>query len=543
MTSHANTKGPKPVYITTPIYYVNDRPHIGHCYTTGMADCLTRFHTLTTGSRDRVFFLTGTDEHADKVVTSAAQHNMSPLEWSDKNAAEFQAAFDFCGYSFDDFIRTTQPRHKDKVLTYIRQLMSCGAIYLGDYEGWWDGSQEEYLTQTVAEEHNFLSPVTKKPLVRRTEKNYFFRLSAFEGRLKAHIDANPHFILPESRRNEVLGRLRDGLQDIPVSRAVTDDPTSQWGIRMPGDDGHRIYVWIDALFNYLSAIDTPEREHLWPANVHLMAKDILWFHAVIWPCMLMALERPLPSTIFAHAYWVREGVKMSKSLGNFVTIEVLRAYAQRYSLDALRWYLFTQGPSSSTDADFSYARFVEVYNSDLANGIGNCASRVGNMFDKYFGGIIPESVKEHTAAGQSRPLSVCCRDKTHEALKALETCDVAGALTAGIGIVREIDQYINITSPFKLAKTVDVNPAAKGELADILYTCAEAIRIASLLLYPALSTKMPELWKAWGCAPPQNAPMAHLAVFGGPHALKPGGAVNKGEILFMRADGKEPEPA
>jgi len=221
---------------------------------------------------------------------------------------------------------------------------------------------------------------------------------------------------------------------------------------------------------------------------------------------------------------------------------VMEAYAQKFSVDGLRWYLFTQGPNGGTDSDFSHARFVEVFNSDLANGIGNCASRVGNMFDKYFGGVIPQGIKELIAAGQSRPLSVCCRDQVHAALRALDGCDVGAALAAGIGIIREVDQYINITSPFKLAKTVETDPAAKGQLGDILYTCAEAIRIASLLLSPALIEKMPALWKAWGCGPTEGAPLAQVAVFGGPHGLKAGGRVSKGEILFMRADVKEAAP-
>jgi methionyl-tRNA synthetase len=531
-----------PTYITTPIYYVNDRPHIGHCYTTGMADCLARFSRLFSGSPSDTFFLTGTDEHADKVVTSAAANGMTPLQWADRNAAEFEAAFRACDYSHDDFIRTTQPRHKEKVLEYIGALMAKGDIYLGEYTGWWDASQEEYLTETMAKEANYNSPVTGKPLVKRSEKNYFFRLSAYQERLKAHIDANPRFILPEARRNEVLGRLREGLGDIPISRAVTSDPTSQWGILMPNDPSHRIYVWIDALFNYLSAVDTPDRARFWPADVHLMAKDILWFHAVIWPCMLMALGRPLPRAVFAHSYWVREGVKMSKSLGNFVTIEVMKAYADRFSLDGLRWYLFTQGPNGTTDADFSHARFVEVFNADLANGIGNCASRVGNMIDKYFGGELPQGVKELVAEGQSRPLSACCAASLAAARKSLETCDVNDALTAGIAIVREVDQYINITAPFKLAKTLEADPAAKGRLADILYTCAESIRIASLLLSPALTSKMKQLWESWQCVPAAGVPLEALAQFAGPHGLRGGSKVTKGEILFMRADPAAPAP-
>ena len=435
---------PKPTYITTPIYYVNDRPHIGHCYTTSLADCLARFHRLSRGQKHDVFFLTGTDEHADKVVTSAAAHGMSPIEWADRNAAEFERAFAFCGLEYDDFIRTTQPRHKTKVLEYIRELQKRGDIYLGNYEGWWDASQEEYLTDTAAKDADFKSPVTGVALVKRIEKNYFFKLSAYQDRLKAYIDANPNFILPVSRRNEVLGRLRENLQDIPISRGVTDDPTSQWGIRMPEDPTHRIYVWIDALFNYLTVVDTPERIHLWPADVHLMAKDILWFHAVIWPCLLMALDRPAPKTIFAHSYWVREGRKMSKSLGNFVTIEVLEAYINKYSLDAVRWYMLTQGPHDKNDADFSHQRFVEIYNADLANGIGNCASRVGNMIDKYLGGVLPEGVKEATTPGV-KPLSAATSDAVATAIRALETCDIYSALTAGTQIVHEVDQFINLS--------------------------------------------------------------------------------------------------
>jgi methionyl-tRNA synthetase len=468
---------------------------------------------------------------------------MTPIQWADRNAAEFEAAFKACNYSNDDFIRTTQPRHTTKVLEYIRALLASGDVYLGEYTGWWDESQEEYLTETVAKDAGYNSPVTGRPLVKRSEKNYFFRLSKYQDRLKAHIDANPRFILPEARRNEVLGRLRDGLSDIPISRGVTDDPSSRWGILMPDDPSHRIYVWIDALFNYLSVIDNPERSRFWPAQVHLMAKDILWFHAVIWPCLLMALGRELPKSVFAHSYWVREGRKMSKSLGNFVTIEVMNSYAAKYSLDALRWYLFTQGPNGNTDADFSYARFVEVYNADLANGIGNCASRVGNMIDKYFGGVLPEGVREHTVAEQSRPLSVCCAAQVAAAMHALEVCDASAALTSGIAIVREVDQFINITAPFKLAKTVEADPSAKATLANILYTCAESIRIAGLLLSPALPTKMSQLLSAWGCEPSGSVPLSELAVFGGGHGLKSVAKVGKGEILFMRADVTEAAPA
>ncbi|MBX3387928.1 MAG: methionine--tRNA ligase [Phycisphaeraceae bacterium] len=530
-------------YITTPIYYVNDRPHIGHCYTTLLADVTARFYRLHKGEdaigsvnpRD-VFFLTGTDEHADKVVTSAASHNVSPIQWADQNAAEFKKAFAFMNCSNDDFIRTTEDRHKSKVLEYIRELQKKGDIYLGDYVGWFDESQEEYLTETAAKEANYVSPVTGKALIKKIEKNYFFKLSAYQDKLRAHFDANPAFVLPEARRNEVLGRLRDGLQDIPISRAVTADPTSQWGIKMPDDPSHRIYVWIDALFNYLSVVDTPERVRFWPATVHYIAKDILWFHAVIWPALLMALGRDLPRAVYSHAYWVRDGRKMSKSLGNFVTIEVLHAYAQKYSLDALRWYLVTQGPQGATDADFSHAKFVEVYNADLANGIGNCASRVGNMIEKYFGGTLPE----FQSTWIDRRWETTSADAVPRYLEAAKSLDLAAAFEAASSLIKDVDDLISETKPFTLAKDMSANGQ---EVANILACCAESIRIASVLLSPAMPQKMSQLWQAWNCAPPQSTPLPEICGFNGPCGLKAGHRIAKGDALFMRADPAEAPPA
>jgi methionyl-tRNA synthetase len=466
---------------------------------------------------------------------------VTPLQWADRNAAEFEKAFAFMNASHDDFIRTTQERHKSKVLEYIRALQKRGDIYLGDYTGWFDASQEEYLTETAAKEANFVSPVTGVPLVKKTEKNYFFKLSA---RLREHFAQHPEFVQPEARRNEVLGRLKD-LRDIPISRAITDDPTSQWGIKMPDDPTHRIYVWIDALFNYLSVVDTDARRKYWPASVHFIAKDILWFHAVIWPALLTALKDSdpkygfvqLPKTVYSHAYWVREGRKMSKSLGNFVSIEVLQAYAAKYGLDAVRWYLITQGPQGATDADFSHAKFVEVYNAELANGIGNCASRVSNMIEKYFGGATP------SIGTASTRVHAACADAGGKVATAMKAADTHAVTSLAVAIIREVDAYINDTQPFKLAKTVDQNPAAKGELGAILANCAEAIRIASVLMSPAMPQKMAQLWQAWNCTPAAGASLADLCGFGGPHALKAGQKISKGENLFNRADAAEAPPA
>ncbi|GMV25035.1 MAG: methionine--tRNA ligase [Phycisphaerae bacterium] len=582
-----------PFYVTTPIYYVNDRPHIGHCYTTLVADVAARFERLRRGSGRDVFFLTGTDEHAEKVVETAQKRGLSPMEWATQNAGEFRKAFDFMGFSFDDFVRTTEDRHKARASDYIERLMKSGDIELGDYEGWWDASQEEYLTETVAKDANFVSPVSGKPLERRKEQNYFFRLDKYEAQLFDAIARGERGepggvrILPEARRNEVLGRIRGGLQRVPVSRRIREGD-ADWGIRMPGDPAHRVYVWIEALCNYLTVVDNERapstaaaeggsRRRFWPASVHLMAKDILWFHAVIWPAMLMALGEEPPRTVYAHAYWVREGRKMSKSLGNFIEIETIEAYAKRYSLDAVRWYLLTQGPLGATDADFSHAKFVEVYNADLANGIGNCASRVGNMIEKYFGGKVPEprdyqqgfyqrllpdgSFDTSTVLGQAlaarqvagTPVPTgqsvkafnfpdVVKHHVAEALAALDALDLVRAVQMGIQLVRFVDDFISHTAPFTLAKQINEDESKKSALQTILWACAETVRIASVMVSPVMPSKARHIWDAWNCFPPEGAEFRHLCEFGGEYKLNPGQAISKGEALFMRADPAEAAP-
>ncbi len=523
-------------YITTPIYYVNDRPHVGHCYSTVVADAVARF--MRAMGRD-VFFLTGTDEHAEKVVASAAERGITPLEWADRNAAEFEKAFAFLGCSHDDFIRTTQDRHTEKVRGYIERMLESGDIFLGEYEGWYDPSQEEYLTETTAREHGYKSPVTGRELVKRTEKNYFFRLSAYQDRLLGHMESHPEWVQPESRRNEVLGRLREGLQDVPVSRGA-GGAASSWGILMPGDESHRVYVWIDALFNYLSTVDTAERRRYWPAQVHVIAKDILWFHAVIWPCMLMALGEELPGTVYSHAFWIREGRKMSKSLGNFLDLPTIEAYCRPFSeggfgVDAFRWYLLTQGPLGSTDADFALEKFIEVYNSDLANGIGNASSRVTNMIAKYFEGECPakhdESVlKEKAAACVARAVERC----------GLMHSDPVSGIRAGVELSNAVDEFIASTAPFKLAK----DPANMGRVGEILYACAEALRIAAVLLSPSMPGVMGDLLERLGQERADEkgwfaAPLEELCRWGG---LKAGTRIEKGQALFPRWDADRVTP-
>jgi len=557
-----------PYYITTPIYYVNDRPHIGHCYTTVIADILARFQRLSRGTPPvhgagvaggpatpigpaDVFLLTGTDEHADKVVTSAAANGHTPQDWCDRNAQAFRDAFAFFNVSNDDFIRTTEARHKNKVPGYISRLIASGDIYKGAFTGWYDESAEEYIPENTAREQDFKAKIGGKPLVKRTEDCYFFRLGKYQTALFNLISSNASFVQPDARRQEVLGRLRPPavLNDVPVSRPVTDDPATRWGIRIPGDDAHRVYVWIDALFNYLSVVDTPERRSLWPASVHVIGKDILWFHAVIWPALLLALGEKLPHAIYGHGWWVSEGQKMSKSLGNFIDLERLRAYADRYSLDAVRWYLATQGPMGGTDADFSHAKFVEVYNAELANGIGNCASRVANMIEKYFGGEIPDpagalthEVIETDGVHRTFDWPALCEQTSGQVRAALESLDLSTALGHGVNLVRQVDVFINLTRPFSIAKLVEKGEASREGLGQVLYQCAEAIRIASVLMSTAMPVKMTQLWQTWNCVPPAGATLAELCAFGGAHALRPGQRIAKGDNLFTRANPADPAP-
>lgn len=476
-----------PFYITTPIYYVNDRPHIGHLYTTTIADVLARYHRLI---GDNVFFLTGTDEHAAKVVDAAAQRDLTPQAWADQNAKAFQDTFERLGIDNNDFIRTSQDRHKTRVQHYVRQLLDSGDVYLGEYEGWYDAGQEEYLPESKAKEYDYKSPFNKKPLVRKKEKNYFFKLSKYNDALLALLEKNPKFVQPDARRNEVIGRIREGLNDVPISRAGASD----WGIRIPGGEEHVIYVWIDALFNYLSTVDTDDRRQYWPANVHLIAKDILWFHAVIWPAMILALQKQpgnewvaLPGRIYAHSFWISEGQKMSKSLGNFIDLEKIDHYVETFGLDALRYFLSSNGPMGTTDSDFSESKFIETYNTDLANTLGNCSSRVGNMVNRYFEGRIPEASCDNTQPNVCREAAVLAVTRYTQTMEDLSP---GSACNAALELVRAIDGYIEQTQPFKMAK----DPAKLGEVAVVLYNCAEAMRIASVMLWPVIPQKIEALW-------------------------------------------------
>jgi len=509
--------GGGPVYITTPIYYVNDKPHIGHVYTTTVCDVYARFMRM---AGREVFFLTGTDEHGQKVEKSAAARGVTPQALADENSAAFREVMQGYGLSFDDFIRTTDAAHMQQVQAFVERLKETGAVYLGEFEGWYDEGQEEYYTETKAKDLGYTSPISGKPLARAKEKNYYFKLSAYQERLERLFAERPGFVRPEARKNEVLGRLREGLQDVPVSRT-----NFTWGVPMPGDPEHVIYVWIDALFNYVTALGLGNagtstrqnaniggRKKYWPATYHVMGKEILWFHAVIWPAMLMALGLELPGCVYAHSFWIREGQKMSKSLGNFVDKAVLDSYVQRYGLDALRYYLCTQGPLGATDANFSDAHFHEVYTTDLVNTVGNCASRVTAMIGKYFEGRVPEEKGQQSAvsgqseaqgegrdgATQASSLKSQAAQHVAAARDAYGELELGEAIGEGIALLRKVDGFINATEPFKVAKAAASDPRKMEELQSILYQCVEAVRVASLILAPVLPGKMRELWGALG---------------------------------------------
>ena len=521
---------PSRSYITTPIYYVNDKPHIGHAYTTTVCDVFARFMRFT--GRD-VFFLTGTDEHGQKVEKSAAARGITPQALADENAAEFRRVMSMLELDFDDFIRTTDVDHVRQVQVFVNRLLEADAVYLGEFEGWYDEGQEEYHTETRARELEYKSPVGGQPLVRAREKNYYFRLSAFQERLEKLFEEQPDFVRPPARRNEVLGRLREGLADVPMSRT-----NFTWGVPMPNDPDHVIYVWIDALMNYITAVGLGEpgseryaaRAEYWPPDYHVIGKEILWFHAVIWPALLMALELPLPRCVYAHSFWIREGQKMSKSLGNFIDLPTIEDYVGRYSLDAWRYYMATQGPLGATDSDFAAAQFHEIYTADLVNTFGNCASRVTAMIGRYFNGTLPGEAPggaRLTVAEHDWP-SICAETVQQCEARMLQL-DLGGSIGLALGLIRTVDGFINRTEPYKLAR----DDSNRDELGAVLYQCAEAIRIASLLMWAVMPGKSVELWQALDLKiDPHTGGLHALAEWGG---LAEGQRVEK-TALFPRVE-------
>ncbi len=463
--------------ITTPIYYPNGEPHLGHVYTTLAADTVARYHRL---AGDDTFFLTGTDEHGVKMVKTAAGRGVTPRQLADENADIFRQLWGELHVTNDDFIRTPEDRHRRAVQTVVDKLLANGDIYLGSYTGWYDEGQEEFVTETTAKERDYKSEISGRPLVRYEEPTYFFRLKEYAPRVLRHIADHPEFIRPESRRNEVVSKLSAGVEDLSISRA-----SLEWGIPMPNDPKHVVYVWIDALTNYVSALgygsaDDARMGRYWPADVHLIGKEIMWFHTVYWPAVLMGLGLPLPRTVFAHGWWTADGRKMSKMLGNFVDVGKLRRVIAAYGEDALRYYLLRAAPFGS-DLDWSDKEFATAYD-DLSKKLGNCLNRTTNMTTRYRGNVVP-------AAGELQDLdrSVLALADTLPAKLA----DAYGRLALQecallpVELVRAVDGFIEATAPFKLAK----DPAQAGRLDTVLNVIARGMHAALVGLLPVLPDK------------------------------------------------------
>jgi methionyl-tRNA synthetase len=464
-------------YITTPIYYPNGEPHLGHVYCTVCTDVIARFHKLC---GEDFHFLTGTDEHGVKMVKTAEALKTEPAALADKNATIFRDLWKEMGIINSDFIRTTEPRHKESVQEIVRRMVAKDDVYLGSYEGWYDEGQEEFVTETEAKSNEYKSPISGRPLLRYKESSYFFRLGKYAPQVLKYIEEHPDFVQPESRRNEVLSKLRAGVDDLSISRA-----TLKWGIPLPNDPEHVVYVWIDALSNYITALgfgsanDALYRKY-WP-GVHIIGKEILWFHAVYWPAMLLSLGEPLPRQIFAHGWWTSEGKKMSKSMGNFVDLDKLRAVSTTYSQDALRYYLI-RAANFGSDLDWTENDFSKAFN-ELSRVLGNCLNRILKMVGNYSGGKVP------IVQGALEDIDHALIEKTNklagEVRDAYLRYDLQAAAMLPIELARQTNGHIDATEPFKLAK----DPAKAERLATVLNLQAQAITKALVALIPILPEK------------------------------------------------------
>ena len=467
----------KPFYITTPIYYVNDKPHIGHAYTTILADVISR-HFRDMG-RD-VFFLTGLDEHGQKVQQAAENKGVSPIEHCNEMAPRFMSLWSKLHIQYTDFIRTTEKRHSTIVQSILQKVYDKGDIYEDSYEGLYSVSEERFITQKEADSGDFRDVRELK------EKNYFFKMSNYQEKLVEHIHNNPSFIQPEHRKNEVLGFLRSPLEDLCISR-----PKSRlsWGIEIPFDKDYVTYVWFDALINYISAIGYESNQDkyktYWPVDFHLIGKDILTTHSVYWPTMLMSAELPLPKAIFAHGWWLSDQTKMSKSLGNVVDpLDLI----DTYGVDPIRFYLMKEMVLGQ-DANFSMDSFIKCYNSDLANDLGNLLSRVTNLIFKFYDGALEPDLDDSNDGDEVKKAAFVSINTSKELMNDLKIND---AINSVFIFIRRVNKYLEITAPWKLVKT-DKKSAGK-----VLFTAAESLRIIALLLNPVMPNRTEAVLSALG---------------------------------------------
>jgi methionyl-tRNA synthetase len=478
-------------YITTPIYYVNARPHVGHAYTTIVCDSVARYHRML---GDHTFFLTGTDEHGQKIERSAAAAGLTPQALTNQIAAEYRALWDHMGITYDKFIRTTDPEHKRGVQELFRRIQKNGFIYKGRYSGQYCVYDELYVDSAGP---GAPCPECGRPTETVQEENYFFKLSEFADKLLKHYEQNPGCIHPETRRNEVLAFVRSGLRDLSISRS-----TFKWGVPVPGDPDHVVYVWFDALSNYCTAIgfgspDKKEQEQFatyWPADVHMIGKEIVRFHCVYWPALLMAAELPLPKRIIAHGWLLFEESKMSKSRGNIVRAETIVDVLGR---DALRYFLLREVVFGQ-DGGFSFDAVVQRYNADLANDLGNLSSRTLSMITRYFRGQVPYP----SPKAAHKPVDDAIADLATEVIQnykeLFESYQFSRALEAAWSLISAVNKYIVDTEPWALAEREENKEENLARLATILYTCAEALRIVTALVHSVIPESTARIWAQLG---------------------------------------------
>jgi len=520
-----NNSSKKTFYITTPIYYVNDVPHIGHAYTTIAADVIARYKRL---SGYEVLFSTGTDEHGQKIVSSAEKANLTPLELVDKVVLKFKNLWPLLNIKYDEFIRTTEERHIKVVQEIFNKLYQKGDIYKGEYEGWYCVPCETFWTETQLTDKT--CPTCGRKIEKIKEESYFFKISKYQDQLLSYIEKHPQCIQPEVRKNETISFIKSGLKDQSVTRTKK---SLKWGINVPFDDNHVIYVWYDALLNYITVAgyntDKEKFEKYWPSAIHLVGKDILRFHTVIWFTMLMAAGIEPPQMVFAHGWWTIEGEKMSKSKGNVVDpYEMI----EEYGADAFRYFLMRE-VSFGQDGNFSKDLLIKRVNYDLANDLGNLVSRTIAMIKQFFNNKIPEAVTKKEV--YDIELEELALKTIKEYNTQMNNLSINLALETIWQFIRRTNKYIDQTAPWVLGR----ENSPKGRLSNILYNVAESIRLITILIYPFMPGKAKEVWEQLG----METDLDKLRIDRDAHwgKLKPGILVKPGEVIFPRIDLKEKE--